>query len=75
MVRLKVVAAFNAKLGNEKFQFHNGSIKSSNAPPEYVGFGEFQFHNGSIKSEEYDTEMNNPHLFQFHNGSIKRGGC
>ena len=49
MVRLKEQHSNNTKHPNERFQFHNGSIKSIptdswDRPPRT-----FQFHNGSIK--------------------------
>jgi hypothetical protein len=54
------------------FQFHNGSIKSTEEPYNGRNARKFQFHNGSIKS---DTEADGTPIdvaqFQFHNGSIK----
>ena len=50
MVRLKVDPEIHELCADEKFQFHNGSIKSGDDVAVFEYQTEFQFHNGSIKS-------------------------
>ena len=55
----------------DKFQFHNGSIKSEGATNSECPFVWFQFHNGSIKRVDGEVIIKSAGEFQFHNGSIK----
>ena len=72
MVRLKVVDAGTDVSGVIRFQFHNGSIKSSPSNLLAALSFKFQFHNGSIKSTCVSACRFSTFVFQFHNGSIKR---
>ena len=49
MVRLKVLQSIQMIIETPKFQFHNGSIKSSFSAVGQSSSSMFQFHNGSIK--------------------------
>ena len=57
----------------DKFQFHNGSIKSVVVIVIANRLNKFQFHNGSIKRKKWQAWITMRLPFQFHNGSIKRG--
>ena len=72
MVRLKVTYNLIIKCQDREFQFHNGSIKSSDSIKEISTYTMFQFHNGSIKRNHQAAREANYEMFQFHNGSIKR---
>ena len=51
MVRLKGRDDRNIRGDLDKFQFHNGSIKSAETDKDIpLRINKFQFHNGSIKS-------------------------
>ena len=71
MVRLKDGGLQMLFCEIEKFQFHNGSIKSVVSRRGVVS-RRFQFHNGSIKSCTSIKLRSVWNWFQFHNGSIKR---
>ena len=49
MVRLKVKVSGGDVYGNEKFQFHYGSVKSAMATMSVHRTKKFQFHYGSVK--------------------------
>ena len=71
LVRLKV---FLIQLRNGRictFQFHTGSIKSSEKPFDRPNWNQFQFHTGSIKSKKKRFGKHAASKFQFHTGSIK----
>ena len=71
MVRLKEGVSKQMKAVIPAFQFHNGSIKSSNFSKGSNFSNMFQFHNGSIKRQDQAGDSEPICEFQFHNGSIK----
>ena len=71
MVRLKLWRKECGWIIRNKFQSHNGSIKTE-VPlnPEYP-LVPFQSHNGSIKTYKFNQSFVIDNIFQSHNGSIK----
>ena len=70
MVRLKVTISEHSSKQN-KFQFHDGTIKRDDALALELADALFQFHDGTIKSNiilEYGCCFK---VFQFHDGTIK----
>ena len=70
MVRLKVREKKFLK-AMFLFQFHNGTIKSSQSDNTVTDSQLFQFHNGTIKRLTFKLKMEFTNQFQFHNGTIK----
>ncbi|EOA48801.1 hypothetical protein HMPREF1532_03186 [Bacteroides salyersiae WAL 10018 = DSM 18765 = JCM 12988] len=57
-----------------EFQFHNGTINTSDEENVGVLDNKFQFHNGTINTSNYENQVK--HLeFQFHNGTINTLLC
>ena len=71
MVRLKAGVRSGQPSEFERFQFHNGSIKSKQ-PFRIVPIGtRFNSTMVRLKAEGYSYDLSKHISFQFHNGSIK----
>ena len=53
------------------FQFHKGTIKTSDAFYSQTAYKGFQFHKGTIKTTKLKKNGIRQILFQFHKGTIK----
>ena len=70
MVRLKVTISCS-DINSIKFQFHDGTIKSSSSSVAVTFIRIFQFHDGTIKRQKTKGKYLVALLFQFHDGTIK----
>ncbi len=70
-VRLKLYFLILLKITYKQFQFHKGTIKTSNHPPSTEAREGFQFHKGTIKTMLRAGYIESIRPFQFHKGTIK----
>ncbi len=72
MVRLKAEKGFEVHKWKKLFQFHNGTIKSSNTSSEVDA--SFYFNSIMVRLKVCDkcASIVFSEIFQFHNGTIKR---
>ena len=71
MVRLKPGQRHFDKIASPKFQFHNGSIKTSDLLIRKAALAHFNSTMVRLKHNNKYEKQNYLSVFQFHNGSIK----
>ena len=57
--------------GNGRFQFHKGTIRTTEGCLPSPLFSPFQFHKGTIRTSSSVEASLEPSLFQFHKGTIR----